>query len=323
MRTASLYVQGGTTFLFFYIDYLRGSSEDIGSISFILMIATALDFGVYNKLIEDQRAPVARTYLQATCFNLVLSVIIYMWLGWKISLLFLTSALYPFWFLRFMASKGIILLYILAHGFVLLLSLIFAIPTLDYFTFRSATVLALIAVPLVNYLQLNIDHTGFSLKEIALPLLLALIANFGLLLSQMGIFSYHNDDFFFDKLGLLIFIVFQFVIKLKESSKIVIGRLRWVLILLSLSIVLLDYWIAARYILDIYGAMLVIESLQEHRNTQVLNASLYCLLISLIVSMLMPGWSVWIIQYIVTLIFVLILEFRRGDFFYIFRKNRR
>ena len=140
LRTASLYVQGATTLLFFYLDFRQGSSDDIGTISFLITLATAFDFGIYNRLIKDAKASISYSYSVSLAVNTLLAIVVLIWFNLKFAILFLVTASYPFWFLRFLASNVTILNYLVAHIVALISSYIFSLEVLEYFVLRGVLV---------------------------------------------------------------------------------------------------------------------------------------------------------------------------------------
>ena len=96
-----------------------------------------------------------------------------------------------------------------------------------------------------------------------MPIVLTLVSNYGLFLTQFSSLAFDNKDFFYDKIALFGFVIFQFLIKLKETAKINVGKARWILMIVSVSLASNGLLIPARYVIDIYGSILIIELLQK------------------------------------------------------------
>ena len=107
------YVQGATTLLFFYLDFRQGSSDDIGTISF-LITTTAFDFGIYNRLIRIQGS-ISYSYSVSLAVNTLLAIVVLIWF----------NSLHYFWSLHhihfgfaFLASNVTILNYLVVTIFL-------------------------------------------------------------------------------------------------------------------------------------------------------------------------------------------------------------
>lgn len=321
LRTASLYVQGATTLLFFYLDFRQGSSDDIGTISFLITLATAFDFGIYNRLIKDAKARISYSYSVSLAVNTLLAIVVLIWFNLKFAILFLVTASYPFWFLRFLASNVTILNYLIAHIVALISSYIFSLEVLEYFVLRGVLVYLFVSPPLVKHIRAHMKYEILNTKELVLPIVLTLVSNYGLFLTQFTSLAFDNKDFFYDKIALFGFVIFQFLIKLKETAKINVGKARWILMIVSVSLASNGFLIPARYVIDIYGSILIIELLQKNELERLLFSGISCLLVLSLITTYSSEVSVWLIQLIGSTLFVLILETKNSDNKYLFRAN--
>lgn len=309
LRLASIYLSGAMTFLLFYYQKIYFDSENLGNISFLLILASVMDLGIYFDFISEKISSLKRKYIYSLLYSAFLAILIALYFDCLLATVFFTFAVLPTWYIRFTAEYKDLLLYWFLNILILILGIFFKINVIWIYLARGIASNVLFFPRVLAYIK-NFVWSPFMFNTVWLYMLVStVISNIGLILSIISNFSTDNINYYYDKLGLLMFVIFQFFLRMHGEIKSLQLSLWIFLLCYSVSVFLLfnNSFILSRYISDVCVVWMSLKLIREERYIFLINSYFLALIISLLYIFLFRERNPWSISATVSVVLSLIL----------------
>ena len=311
LRTSSVYFNGIATLVHFYFEYRSGATPDLGILSLILLLASVSDYGIYNDLITNIQSKVTKKYLVSIFFNSLIALIISLRFSPNVGMLFFVLSITPFWYLRFFASSSEIIAYVFSGFVIVTLTITLNISVVSSYLIRIILGLLCIMFGVIKYIKINRGGNFVVGREVFFLLLSTVVSNFGLIFSNFSSSKSSSSYYFYDKIGLLTFVIFQFVTRLRGETNVLNDfKYSKLLVVFALILFLTNYFIIAKYVADMATISTILLYLKRNDYFELIFLYLITILIVLCLLPVLNTQNPWALGCLMSIFLALFTAFR-------------